>query len=409
MPILDDVLMAAGPDARELSALHEAFDLFRRSSGELAASYEALQGEVARLDRELASAYQRLESELKQREQLLNLLPGAVLVLDSCGGIEEANHQARTLFGDLGEERADWNTVRSACMEETEEPGEYRLRHGADVRLLVFTASNRPPPGGQILLFTDVTDTRERERERGRRERLAEMGRMAANMAHQLRTPLATAVLYLSQFDVDDADPAQRTEYVARALERLRRLEQLVRDALRHVRSTDEIGQGVSAGRLRDVLERCHAPLYRQKNVGLRFDWPDSVYIPGTLESWEAVLDNLLANALHFSKGATEVIAQLQKGAQSLRIRILDEGSGLALGLEKRLFEPFFTTRADGTGLGLSVARDYVEELGGRIGASNREEGGCVVEILVPLIGTKFATDNTVEPFSWDDDGSQQS
>jgi len=387
--------MGDGPDSEELTALREAFDLFRRSSGELTASYDALQGEVARLNSELAAAYQRLESELKQREQLLNLLPGAVLVLDPEGRIEEGNRQAHALFGSAVVRGQAWNGMTNGPLRAAEEPGEYRLERPEGERRMVVTASGRPPPGGEILLFTDVTDARERERERQRRERLADMGRMAANLAHQLRTPLATAVLYLSQLDSKELAPDRRAEYLDRARERLRRLEQLVRDALRHVRRADETTQCIDAGRLRVALEHGHGPLYRQKNVELRFAWSDDLSLPGSLSGWEAALGNILANALHFTAAGACVRVSLQERAETIELCVADEGPGLAPGLEDRLFEPFFTTRADGTGLGLSVARDHVQGLDGQIAAGNRDGGGCAVEISVPRTGTRLAAEST--------------
>lgn len=376
-------------NAQGENGLREAFDLFKRQSGELVASYEALQGEVARLNRDLARAYQCLEAQLAEREQLLNLLPGAVLVVDTNGRIREGNGQARALFGLDDHENPDWVRLQKDLLVEAGEPGEYVFAASPGDRRLLLTSSECPPPGGTILLFTDVTDNRRHEQDRQRRERLAEMGRMVANLAHQLRTPLATAILYLSQ--LEQTRPVEGGRQLSRALGRLHRVEELIRDTLRYARIGGQQGSRVDASRVRQAAETDQLPQYRQKNVALGFEWSENLTLPGSLEGWEAVLGNLLANALHFSPAGCAVLVELRERGCELFLRVVDQGPGFDPALGAELFDPFFTTRPDGTGLGLSIVRDYIEELGGTARAENSATGGCVVELRLPAIGTKFA------------------
>lgn len=380
---------------RELSAqkhrdLKEAFELFNFQSGELAASYEALRKEVAQLNKDLALAYQRLEVQLAQHEQLLNLLPGAVLVLDIDGRVVEENQQARELFELDRHKFRDWSTLQEMFLSNSGELDEYLISRMQEPRRLVLTSTECPPPGGTILLFTDVTERSRHEQERRRRERLAEMGRMAANLAHQLRTPLATAMLYLSQLQESGASGDGRQ--LARALERLHRLEQLIRDTLRHVRLGEERGAEINADHVLTIIEQDQLPLYRQKNVALRFERSKNLTLPGTLEGWEAVLGNLLANALHFTPAGGEVLVTLCEEDGLVVLGVADQGPGFDPKLGSCLFEPFFTTRPDGTGLGLSIVNDYIEELGGRVTAENLHAGGCAIELRLPGIGTGLAT-----------------
>lgn len=376
----------------DMAALKEAFELFSQTSAELSASYESLQLEVKRLNEELASANRRLSSELRQREQLLNLLPGAVLILDDQGQIEEANDTAHQLFGELPP-----HTRWEALLEATDETDEFLLRAKDVQRRLALTRSARPD-GGHILLLADITEARERERERRRRERLSEMGRMSANLAHQLRTPLATALLYLSQLDDRTLDSEERGRYLTRGLSRLRRLEQLVADMLRFVRgSNDHIDTKVPVSALVETLAQTQEPLYRQKNVELHFE-PDATIeaLPGTLEGWESMLGNLLSNALHFSPvGHTVSLRIGESSPDRIRIDVCDNGPGLTGEAPQRLFEPFFTTRKDGTGLGLAIVRDYMEGLGGTAMAFNRAPGGCCIRLDLPKAGTDLATVST--------------
>lgn len=377
-------------DSKQLQALAEAFQLFRVSSTELEASYGALQDEVKRLNTELAAANRRLALELDERELLLNLLPGAVLVLSPTGVIEKANGLALEFFGSLNR-HVPWRQALSNSVEAIEGSEDYLVTYNTSRKRLALTVSSRPDPGGQILLFTDVTEARQREKERRRRERLVEMGRMAANLAHQLRTPLSTAVLYFSQLDGRSTDNERRQLYLDRGLAQLHRLELLVRDTLSYVRVRDSDGQSCSARKLWVALDKTYTPLFRQKNVTLSAIAPPNLILTGSLEGWESVIGNLLTNALHFTPPGRKVVLNCSATDDQTLIDVLDEGKGIEEQIKDQLFEPFFTTRPDGTGLGLSIARDYLESIGARLQATNVAGGGCRMLITLPASGTKLA------------------
>ncbi len=377
--------MSVPAETGDKEDLIEAFGLFAHRAETLVSAYDALRTQVEELD-------QRVRAELRQREQLLNLLPGAVVVLDADGRVESLNDRAQGLFHLHPDGLQRWANISDLLLEGTEEANEYVISGRAGPRRFALTERSRPHPGGKVLLFTDVTESRARDAERRRRERLVEMGRVTANLAHQLRTPLAAAILHISQLNSGIAPPTRHAEHLGAALERLHRLEHLIRDTLRYARLPDDREHFVSAASLRALLERIYTPLYRQKTVTLGFQWSENRTLPGSLPGWEAVLGNLLANALHFTPAGGAVNVALEPHDGECRIAVEDSGPGLDPEALDRVFEPFFTTRPDGAGLGLSVAKDYINGLGGRISARACSSGGCRMEIVVPVVGTTLAS-----------------
>lgn len=187
-------------DSSQLSKaqdLQRAFDVFNQVSNELTQAYAALQGRVQSLTEELAVANGELRRQYEEKEalserlgSLLSALPAGVVVLDSTGKIGDANPAATAMLGDALSGR-DWNDF-AATMQSVAPPDEF-LVGGRRVSLAESVLASG---GGRIILIHDITVAHEMKSSLERSQRLAAMGEMAASLAHQLRTPLATALLY---------------------------------------------------------------------------------------------------------------------------------------------------------------------------------------------------------------------
>ena len=227
-----------------------------------------------------------------------------------------------------------------------------------------------------------------------RNERLAAMGEMVAGLAHQLRTPLAAALLYTGNLRQPELDPMQRTMVADRALERLRYLERLIRDMLLFAR-------GDSAGRQRFavcelVAELAHTlePLARARQVTFAADCTcDTAEVVGDRKALGGALTNLLENGIQACAAGGRLDCEVALrdaadsgiGVRAVRFTVRDSGRGIAPELQERLFEPFFTTRAEGTGLGLAIARGVARAHGGDITLRSAPEQGAEFILTVPL------------------------
>lgn len=368
----------AGAAPIDAAQLAEAFALFSRASEELTTTYNALQVQAAQLSERLAV--------------LMGALPAAVVVLERKDKVVQVNRAAEALFPDAAP-GMDW-LVLLGRLQATETPGEYAFEHGDDARRLALSEANLESGEGRIVLLHDITDTHRMRLAAERNERLAAMGEMVAGLAHQLRTPLAAALLYTGNLRQAELDPAQRNHVADRALERLRYLERLIRDMLLFARG-DSLGrQRFEVGALAAELTHTLEPLARARQLAFEVDCAAAgAELLGDRKALAGALTNLLENAIQVSPaGASvrfEVLRQAAQvsglGVEAVAFSVCDQGPGIAPELQERLFEPFFTTRAEGTGLGLAIARGLARAHGGEISIRSEPGAGSCFIFSLPL------------------------
>jgi two-component system sensor histidine kinase FlrB len=372
--------------ALDQASLAEAFRIFNQASEELSSAYMALQGQVATLTAELAAAngalrqqYQEKAALTERLSQLLDALPAGVILLDAAGRTVQANPAAESVFGD-DLARLAWPQIEEERLAATDAPGEYAL---ADRRLAV-TVTPLDSAGGRIVLLHDVTETHRLRVQAERNERLAAMGEMAAQLAHQLRTPLAAALLYAGNLELPELADKNRISIAQKTVERLKALERLIQDMLLFARGEVLGREAFAVAELIEELRHTFEPLARARGVALAVE-PEAVAAPvtGNRKALAGALTNLLENALQAVDAGGEVtLAARQEGAQ-LVLAVRDNGRGIPADTLSRMFEPFFTTRADGTGLGLAIARGVARAHGG--GIDVRSELGIGTEFILTL------------------------
>lgn len=378
-----DSTPAAPPmDAAQLA---EAFALFSRASEELSTAYNALQGQVVQLTERLTV--------------LMGALPAGVVVLDRAGVAVQVNRAAETLFG-TGLAGRVWREA-SQGLQATETPGEMTLELADGARRLAVSETALESGDERILLIHDVTETHRMRLTAERNERLAAMGEMVAGLAHQLRTPLAAALLYTGNLRQPELGPAERAKVADRAIERLRYLERLIRDMLLFARG-DSLGRqyfGVCdlAAELTHTLE----PLARARQLEFhsRCDCGE-LELYGDRKALGGALTNLLENAIQATEAGGTVSCEVvpESGVHAgVRFIVRDSGRGIAPELQERLFEPFFTTRAEGTGLGLAIARGVARGHGGDIVLESVPGQGSTFTLSLPLLRGETAISSGTE------------
>jgi two-component system sensor histidine kinase FlrB len=239
--------------------------------------------------------------------------------------------------------------------------------------------------GGRILLVHDVTAARGLKAELERNQRLASMGEMAASLAHQLRTPLATALLYSANLAKPELSDAARTRFAGKATEQLKRLERLIQDVLLFARGESIGREAIPAALLIADAAQTLEPLCAEKGVGFRVvSEVGDFIIMGSRKTLGGALVNLLENALQACERGGEVLLRAEKAGRRLRIGVRDSGPGIAPEAQARIFEPFFTTRGQGTGLGLAIALGVARAHGGTIDVSSTPGEGSEFVMLLP-------------------------
>lgn len=384
---MSEVTQIPGPE-RQAQELQRAFDVFNQVSLALTESYQGLQGRVESLTAELAVANGELRRQYEAKEALserlsllLNALPAGVVVLDCAACVSEANPAACRMFGRtiIGE---TWLALAQARLVATEAPDEWQL----DERRLSIVESPLDSAGGRILLIHDVTAAHALKAELERNQRLAAMGEMAASLAHQLRTPLATALLYSANLCQPDLDDAARVRFAGKTAAQLKRLERLIQEVLLFARG-ESIGRDtIPVWQLLADAAQTVEPLFADRKVAFRVNCAaDGVVVTGSRKALAGALVNLLENALQActADGKVTLGASVADGLLLLAVR--DSGVGIAPEIQARVFEPFFTTRGQGTGLGLAIALGVARAHGGTIKVSSLPEDGSEFVIMLPV------------------------
>lgn len=385
--MLDNGLVC-DPSVARMSELQKAFGVFNRLSNELHGAFETLQQRVARLTAELEDARRgrhdaatEAERTAQRLRSLLATLPGGVVVVDEHGCIQEYNRVAEEILGgDLVGQ--SWQRLARAVLESpSSADGDWLTRDG---RRIALAASSLPQQGIKIILLTDVTETRALQELAARNQRLSAIGKMAASLAHQIRTPLAGALLYLSQCR-SRRDERERGKLLEKGIERLRHLDLLVQDMLVFARGN---GPGERV-RVADLFRAVHeaATAVKPPNAHLVIDGADAlVELDGNRTALTAALTNLVNNAF---ESAPDVVVTLQAKVRGDRVEftVRDNGPGIAPSLQSRVFEPFFSTRPAGTGLGLAVVKTVAEAHGGNLALHSELDRGTRIDLDLPRVG----------------------
>lgn len=386
-----DPIATTSPSSPE--ELQQAFNLFNRVSEQLTGAYMDLQKQVEQLTQELAVTNSELRRQLEEKEtlsqrlgRLLAALPGGVVVLDGDGRVNEVNPAVHGLLSGIAPGER-WAAVRERELRPTTTPGEWLV--GDDGRRLVISSSHMGEQGGEILLLQDVTEAYLMQDQLQRHKRLSAMGEMVAGLAHQLRTPLAAALLYTSHLR-GDLSPEDRARFADKALARLHSLEHLIKEMLIFVRGGKGIQERIAVQALLADVQQVMEPQMLQH--GLIFEVGDKsagAYVLGSREALSGALLNLLANAMQACQAGGRVkLAAMSEGGGWLAFRVADTGKGIPQGLQERLFEPFFTTRTDGTGLGLAIVREVTQMHGGEVSVQSKEGEGSEFLLRLPISET---------------------
>lgn len=224
-----------------------------------------------------------------------------------------------------------------------------------------------------------------------RAERLAAIGEVAAEFAHEIRNPLAGIQMAFSNLRREMADPNQcdRIELIGNELKRLARL---LNDMLGQSRHTPEAASDVDLSRLiQDLLALTRYQI--AESIGLSSDIPDILWVHLPESGVRQALLNLLLNAADALDGAAGTICiKVRTEASGLRLEVTDNGPGFCQDMLDYGIRPFRTSRQTGTGLGLVMVQRFVKDSGGSITLSNLQPHGACVSVVLPtacLTGTK--------------------
>ena len=391
-PVPQSALVPTSVEQASRLGLEQAFSLFNQVSSQLNDSYSMLEARVTELKGELAVVSAQRMQELAEKERLANrlqnlldLLPGGVIVIDAQGIVREANPAASDMLG-LPLEGQLWREVIARCFAPREDDGhEISLKDGR--RLSIATRSLDAEPG-QLVLLTDLTETRHLQGQLARNERLSSLGRMVASLAHQIRTPLSAALLYASHLTEQALPVDTQQRFAGRLKERLHELEHQVRDMLVFARGELPLTDRVTPRELMQSLQA--AALTHVRDLPMR--WQCDSHTGELLCNRDTLVGavlNLIENAVQASAGNVRLKVHVYTRGNVLRVCVSDTGSGIDKAVLARLGEPFFTTKTTGTGLGLTVVKAVARAHQGELQLHSRPGRGTCALLTLPLFSAQ--------------------
>ena len=354
-----------------------------------------------RIEKERAAHTERLSEEVTRN------MPAGLLVVNATGIISSANPAAEQALGIRGlgfrrysealGEASELTRLVAECLAEGKIFRREQVEHSApsgESRVLGVTISpirkGDEKISGALCLLSDLTELAALQQQMQLKENLAALGELSAGIAHEFKNALATISGYAQMIRAEELGE-EASDHADHILEQTRNITHVVTEFLKYARPLDIANEPVS---LEAVVDRVVSDVTEAKpDVRVR---SEGVYgsVPGDEGLLRQALLNLVRNAAEACADSAgggqvllkgELVRAVDGGLQ--RIVILDNGPGIQESSLGKLFRPFYTTKADGTGLGLAVVQKIIIQHGGQVEARNRPEGGAAFMVTLPLCG----------------------
>jgi len=401
--------------AGNIQVLQESFESFNSATRKLQDAFSNLELKFENLNRELEQKNRRLESILAEKEEVRNYLEtileslttgvivtdleGRITMMNGCAGrftgmgSDGAGKDIADLFSgseEMDRYFSDRTTSRGLR-------GKRKIRMGERI-LEVLTSpvkTREDSRVGTVHILLDATRVEKLEEMAKRTEKFAAMGEMAADIAHEIRNPLGSIALSASLLLKGLTDERSR-DRAARIIHSVRNVDNKIANLLLFTRKPEPVFRDLRIyDILQEILKFCAEILDKE---GIRL----SVRLTGSNplvradgELLKQVFLNIILNAVQAMRGGGKLMIEarlhtdpaLRPGMErTIELRFADTGGGIGEKDRKRIFDPFFSTREGGNGLGLAIVHNIVDLHRGTVDVENGKRGGSVFTVLLPLL-----------------------
>jgi PAS domain S-box-containing protein len=411
---LEPLSVASNGKDDELIALVEAFQFFNRSTTTLNQAYQRLESAAESLARELEETNLKLQDKNRELdrvnrylEDILSSIESGVIAADLEGRVTIFNRTAEDMTGYLADEvigrnyqefftgeMGDQAPLLQTMISGTPVHGferELPLKDGGSLPVKcssTWITSSSGERIGAVETIEDISHVRDLERRMLHQKTLAVLGEMAAQVAHELRNPLAGIKGFASLLAEDITDDNPSHSMVGKIIEGVESLDRIASNLLI---LTQDVNGDFERRPLEPIFEQT-IELMEARSKGkfkVKRDFPAEAY-PAKVDSEKIkqLLLNLLGNALEASGGKGKAVAGYRFNAlqNEVRIFVRDYGPGVSEDDHEKIFNPFFTTKIQGTGLGLAIAKKIAGIHRGKIEHSTPEGGGAQFDVIIPII-----------------------
>lgn len=390
---MNDQATTTPPIENAISTVTSLLQGLQESHGKLEERAQHVEAQLCRTNDELATKVDELDRVKQHLESVLSSIPAGVVVYDESDRVVRANEAALEILGVertalFGAENVEGLAGRSA----DGEPIEVRCGDG-ETRVLARRYSpvvleSGVPTGGVEIIEDQTTLVRTKERMH-RLDKTAALGTMAGGIAHEIRNPLHAIQGFAQLLLRETEGDSRATRHASRIQEGVQEIEAIVASML-GIAGDGELR--LEAFNMRAVVrEAVEAVLEERENStrwGVELVGPAANITADRIKLRQAIR-NLVANACDAQPNGGSVRVETVTGEQSVSIIVSDDGAGVPPSDAERICDPFFTTRAEGTGMGLALVQRVAELHGGQLqltthppGASTL--GGACFALLVP-------------------------
>jgi PAS domain S-box-containing protein len=383
-------------------------------------SVSAIQGRAGTIAGIIAVAHdlteiRRLEDELANKNRFMaNILQDsadAIITLDPDDYITAWNRGAEAIFGFAAQEVVGrhLNVIIPPELRDPREREKVKQRlqsHGAvrnyqterltrDGRRIqvIFTRTAIRDDSGRLIgssaVLKDVTIFRNLEKQLADAEHLATLGELSAGLAHEIKNPLAgiKGAIDIIRDSLPSVDPHR--EILGDVLHEVNRIDKIVRDLLNYAKPKPASHSDIHFPELVQRIAAMARQSSKIESLSIRIEQSNTIPgFTGDETQLEQVLLNLLLNAQNALRAGGSIVVRLHHDNEEMitRLEVEDNGSGMAEEIRRKIFQPFFTTRVDGTGLGLATCLKNVQYHGGSIDVRSEPGRGTKFTVSIPML-----------------------
>jgi signal transduction histidine kinase len=406
---------------KEVEILNRAFQAFNDATQQLQNSYDNLEERIKELDLELARKNEELSANLKEKEEvknhlhnILESLTTGVVGVNANGIVTTFNTTAGVIFsvdprtclsqplkqapaGELLDNIVNLSSQNPGDSITLDKELEIGLRGQQALRISASAVKdpNDEPEGGTVLIIQDITLLRRLEEEAQRNQRLRATGEMAAGIAHEIRNPLASIELFASLLHQDLAEDPEKRKLVERISSGVKNMDRIISSVLLFAKSAKPSRNKCNIDHLLKDLLTDHSDFIVPDNIKItqQYDLGDAL-ANGDASLLKQVFRNLVQNAIQAMPGGGQLRLSAKvetpagkndiPGRKFINVCIADNGPGIPKDKRDQIFNPFFTTKDKGAGLGLSISHNIIKAHQGAFNFETEEGKGTQFTVTLP-------------------------
>jgi signal transduction histidine kinase len=356
----------------ETNLLQNAFQEFSKASDSMINYYNMLESHIGLLKQEVEEKNRELEKAKKYLHNILDSLPVGVVVIDR-KSVSFSNRKAEM----LGSEKflCGLNNGDQKAGEIKNGKGYYRWKKEVLTNGFV---------GKEVIVFEDVTEFEKMKERLERDERLMAMGEMAARIAHEIKNPLGSMELFLSMLANGKLKTKEKKKYIDYVQFGVKTIDRIINNILSYTRPKTLVLRPEKISEIvKDTLDFMSVSIM-SRNIGVQFnstyDGP-SYFDPDMMK---LVIMNFISNAIEAVTTQGFIRIEIKEEEKYVVVAISDNGIGMSEEVRRNIFNPFFTTKDKGVGLGLYIVYNIIKAHGGYIEVESTEGSGASFFIYIP-------------------------